>query len=172
MFAWIWNRSFKDLADFDVRRIEFYLHSFFPHPGLSTYVRLFVCVEVGAGAFMRLPLPAVAWQGDAAADSSGAGECRRQSSGMTNPSGARLWLNRARIPDALTSCTILKMRVSRAENIFNRFKDLCSLPRTESLFPVIEEIVNNGWVDSHSFIRKLRPLSHLPSHPFSSCINP
>lgn len=88
------------------------------------------------------------------------------------PSGARLWLNRARIPDALTSCTILKMRVSRAENIFNRFKDLCSLPRTESLFPVIEEIVNNGWVDSHSFIRKLRPLSHLPSHPFSSCINP
>lgn len=166
------EQKFQGFSGFwcQTNRVLFTL--FFPPPGLSTYVRLFVCVEVGAGAFMRLPLPAVAWQGDAAADSSGAGECRRQSSGMTNPSGARLWLNRARIPDALTSCTILKMRGSRAENIFNRFKDLCSLPRTESLFPVIEEIVNNGWVDSHSFIRKLRPLSHLPSHPFSSCINP
>lgn len=31
---------------------------------------LCVCVEVVSGAFMRLPLPAVAWQGDTAADSS------------------------------------------------------------------------------------------------------
>lgn len=29
-----------------------------------------VCVETVAGAFKRLPLPAVAWQGDTAADSS------------------------------------------------------------------------------------------------------
>lgn len=70
-----------------------------------------------------LPLPAVAWQGDTAADSPWAGECRRQSSGMTNPSGARIWLNGAEIPkgkkktkntwipNALTSSIILKLCV-------------------------------------------------------------
>ncbi len=70
---------------------------------LSSCVLLFVSVEVVAGAFLLLPSPAVAWQGDTATDSSWAGECRRQSSGMTNPSGARLWLNGAETQKILES---------------------------------------------------------------------
>lgn len=171
MFAWIWNRSFKDLADFDVRRIEFYLHSFFP--SRFKHLCASVCVHGGWSGCFRAPASArcglagrrCCWQ--LLSRRVPQAELRHDkpfwSTLMTQQS------SNPRCPDLLHN----------SENAcvpgwkhFNRFKDLSSLPRTESLFPVIEDIVNNGWVDSHSFIRKLRPLSHLPSHPFSSCINP
>lgn len=98
LFTWVCCRICRDLTDSISGKCSC-TGSLFLFEQLLT-----VHEEAVVGAFLRLPLPAVAWQGDT--DSSWAGECCRQSSAMTKT-----------LPECAYGATVQKYRVCSGADV-------------------------------------------------------